>query len=50
MLGNSLSATGSRSSAKGRRDSGFEEGDGEGSMERYGAGLGSRYEWLSLDE
>lgn len=35
---------------KGRRDSGFEEGDGEGSMERYGAGLGSRYEWLSLDE
>lgn len=36
----------------GRRDSGFEDGDGEeaGSAERYGAGLGSRYEWLSLDE
>lgn len=36
---------------KGRRDSGYEEeGDEAGSAERYGAGLGSRYEWLSLDE
>lgn len=38
--------------AKVRRDSGFEEEEASdgGSAERYGAGLGSRYEWLSLDD
>lgn len=35
----------------GRRDSGFEEGgEVDVDLKRYGAGLGSRYEWLSVDD